>query len=229
MIVPDLIYDVGMHVGNDAASYMAQGYRVIGIEANPVLVEHCRKRFERELSAGVLKILPVGVSDVNGVMPFYVNTGNNEWSSFDKEIGWRDAEGTVIEVPTMRFEEILEQFKTPFYLKVDIEGLEGHALNALKSLKPEDLPQYVSTEANSFDYLMILRSLGYEKYKLVDMRAHGILAFSGPFGENTPGEWLTLEQVAYEWLHQKMKHIERMEHVRPDPLTWYDWHAKRTW
>jgi FkbM family methyltransferase len=168
MIVPDLVYDVGMHVGNDTASYLRDGYRVVGIEASPILVEHCRQRFARELSNGLLRILPVGISDTSGVLPFYVNPRNDEWSNFDKAVGWRDGEGLIIEVPTMRLEEIFEYYKPPYYLKCDIETSDIHVLNALKSLKQEDLPQYVSVEAHHLDYLMILRSLGYEKFKVVD-------------------------------------------------------------
>ena len=41
-MVPDLIYDVGMHNGSDTAYYLHKGFRVLAIEANPVLAKQGR-------------------------------------------------------------------------------------------------------------------------------------------------------------------------------------------
>lgn len=229
MVVPDLIYDVGLHVGNDTASYLRDGYRVIAIEASPILVEHCRQRFANELASGQLQILPIGISDKTGSQPFYVNPRNDEWSSFDKEVGWRDGEGVLIEVPTTRMEVVFEAYGVPYFLKSDIEWGDIHVLNALKSLQKDNLPYYVSVELNAFDYLLILRSLGYEQFKVIDMKAHGVLAWSGPWGEKSPGQWVPVEAAAYEWLHWFMQHPERQEWLNRDQQTWFDLHAKRTW
>jgi hypothetical protein len=38
-VLKNLIYDVGMNDGNDTAYYLSRGFRVVAIEANPVLVE----------------------------------------------------------------------------------------------------------------------------------------------------------------------------------------------
>jgi hypothetical protein len=46
----DLIYDVGIHDGNDTAYYLAEGYRVLAIDANPAHIERATKRFEHELN-----------------------------------------------------------------------------------------------------------------------------------------------------------------------------------
>ena len=47
----------GMHKGEDTALYLCKGFRVIGIEADPELVEICRKRFINEINSGQLKII----------------------------------------------------------------------------------------------------------------------------------------------------------------------------
>ena len=41
----DLIFDVGLHKGEDAAYYLRKGFRVVGIDANPDLIEWNKKRF----------------------------------------------------------------------------------------------------------------------------------------------------------------------------------------
>jgi hypothetical protein len=47
---------------------------------------------------------------------------------------------------------------------------------------------------------------------------------TGPFGEATPGEWQSLEQVLYNWLHRVFGYRNRGT-LKADP--WYDIHAKR--
>jgi FkbM family methyltransferase len=80
---PKLIYDVGMNNGDDTAYYLSRGFRVIAIEANPLLVEQGSQRFEREIAAGDLVILSIGVSDREGTFPFYICDADPEWSTFD--------------------------------------------------------------------------------------------------------------------------------------------------
>jgi FkbM family methyltransferase len=232
-MIRNLIYDVGMHNGNDTAYYLSQGFKVIAIEANPALVEQCRHRFASALQNGQLEIVPVGIAEASSIMPFYVNPRNTEWSSFDKSVGWRDGAGDVVEVPTMRFDEILEQYKVPYYMKIDIEMGDIHCLQALKH---DDVPQYLSVEAHVFEYLVVLRTLGYSAFKLIDQQRHNGNPYvktcfpagsSGPFGEDTPGSWLPVEDVAYEWLHHFHRHEERLELVGPQ--SWYDIHVKKTW
>ncbi len=48
---------------------------------------------------------------------------------------------------------------------------------------------------------------------------------SGPFGEETPGEWHEAEAVAYDWLHLKTGHPQLS---RLSPRGWCDFHAKRS-
>src|SRR5260370_36673955 len=63
---PKLIYDVGMHNGDDTAYYLWRGFRVVAIEPNPELVATAANRFRREIEAGNLKILNVGMPAENG-------------------------------------------------------------------------------------------------------------------------------------------------------------------
>jgi len=53
-------------------------------------------------------------------------------------------------------------------------------------------------------------------------RAHSRTS-SGPFGEESPGDWLTFEDVAYEWLHREKGYANR-GHL--NPRSWWDFHAK---
>ena len=67
---PKLIYDVGMHNGDDTAYYLWRGFRVVAIEPNPGLVATAAERFRREIEAGELKVLNVAVAAEDGELPF---------------------------------------------------------------------------------------------------------------------------------------------------------------
>ena len=161
----DLIYDVGMHNGDDTAYYLSRGFRVVAIEANPELIAQANVRFSGALRAGTLTMLHVGIGPREEVATFWINDLKTEWSSFIKEVGCRD--GTPchpVAVPCTRLGHIFTQHGVPFYLKIDIEG---HDRSCLEDIDPTDAPTFVSVEAHSPDYLSILARAGYDAFKLI--------------------------------------------------------------
>ena len=149
-MIDDLIYDVGMNNGDDTAYYLARGYRVVAIEANPLLAKQGAERFAAEVAGGRLKILNVGVSDREGEFPFWICETMSEWSSFNRDIASRDGHPHhELMIPCQRFSSIVAGHGVPFYLKVDIEGND---MLCLRDLKGPDLPKYVSLEAAVADF-----------------------------------------------------------------------------
>ena len=166
-MIGNLVYDVGMNNGDDTAYYLNRGFRVVAIEANPILADQVSKRFEREISSGDLTILNVGISDGEGDLPFWICDGNSWWSSFDRTIASRDGlDHHQINISCRRFRSILEEFGTPYYLKIDIEGNDIYCLPDLSSVDP---PKYVSLERpdRGVESLNLLHNLGYTGFKLI--------------------------------------------------------------
>jgi hypothetical protein len=64
---------------------------------------------------------------------------------------------------------LLKKHGVPYYLKLDVEGAESHCLTSLASI---GLPEYISVEAESLEYLLLLWTLGYRKFKIVDQMRH---------------------------------------------------------
>lgn len=238
-IQKDLIIDVGMHHGNDTHFYLKKGFRVAAIEANPELVSKARIRFKEELSDGRLKIFELGIYEEEGIFDFYINETKDDWSSLIKGVGTRqDTKFHVVKVKCTTFDKILSEVGIPYYLKIDIEKADIYALQALKDF--ESKPKYISIEAHSLDYLCLLKSFGYSKFKVINQaKNHNVKCpnpplegvfvdqkftglSSGPFGEESPGPWMTMEEAAYEWLHRAMGHIDRSS----VGAGWYDFHAK---
>jgi len=173
----DLIFDVGLHHGDDAAYYLSKGFRVVGIEANPQLAERCRQRFAADVSSGRMKVICVGIGETPGEFPFWVHRTHDEWSSFFRNPTWREGEFEQIQVSCVPFRDLLETYGTPFYLKVDIEGADPTVIHALNEAHR---PKYVSFEAgpDTVSMLCLLSTLSYDSFKCVNQTVHNAPAES---------------------------------------------------
>jgi FkbM family methyltransferase len=215
----DLIMDIGMHVGNDTEFYLKKGFRVVGIEADPVLVRQVEERLSGYLATGQLTILNLAVNSFDGEATFFVNRAHDDWGTLSAEFVDRnekifDSKHEAIKVRCARFENILSEYGVPYYLKIDIEGVDNLCLQAL--LTQESRPKFISIEAeltsfdDAFNQLALLWQLGYRSFKIinqsnnhkikcpyppgegvyVDQKFTGLS--SGLFGEETPGPWLDI-------------------------------------
>lgn len=208
---PDLIYDVGAHKGEDTAFYLKKGFRVVAIEANPMLAEQCVKRFRRHIGKGRLHVLNLAVTADAGQLPFYVNNENTAWSSLDRDLGERDGGAAVAMVRAAPLSAALAIFGVPHYLKIDIEGADYDALTSLDTVS--ELPRYVSVENGNGGLLDYLVDRGYSSFKFINQQLvprqtpprparEGTytkwkfpFGASGLFGEETPGDWKTSAEV----------------------------------
>jgi len=162
----DLIIDVGMHDGEDAAFYMHEGFRVVSIEANPALYQRARERFADQIKSGQLTILNVAIADEEGERDFYVNLHDDHYSSLDPVYGQREGKFKTIKVRTGRFDKIISTHGTPAYLKVDIEGADLTVLRQLANVPTK--PRFISVEEHRLEYFPLLWGLGYRGFKIVN-------------------------------------------------------------
>ena len=219
----DLIIDVGMHDGTDTAYYLAKGFRVVAVEANPALVTAAQNRFSAEIDEGRLEIIAAAIAETRGSVPMAVADGMTIWSSIDP--GFIERNGGVdyryVDVPTITFSDVLTEYGVPHFLKIDIEGNDMLPIRALHEVDAR--PRFVSIEssvtghkpefADVFEELAQLWTLGYRTFKYVNQGRlsriklprepleGGYVDFgfeghsSGPFGRETPGRWLTAREA----------------------------------
>lgn len=222
MYDPGLIYDVGMHRGEDTEYYLKKGFRVIAFEANPQLVRRCKATFDHQIASGRLTIIEGAVAPKeHGDRITFYKSSNSVWGSI--EPNWNKRNLTFgqtsekLQVERVDFADVLHRYGVPFFLKVDIEGGDRHVLKALQQFRIR--PKLISMESEKVEFLnlkselKLLHDLDYDKFRAVQQKTvpgssiitedlcgarieHTFAAdASGPFGDDLPQAWLNYEEV----------------------------------
>ena len=214
----DLVFDVGLHKGEDSAYYLRKGFKVVAIDANPELIELSKKRF-----AGNERITVVfgAIARGEGKVRFFVDK-ESVWGTVDPDWAARNTRlGSThhqIDVPIFDIRQAFEKWGIPYYLKLDIEGREDVIIDAMGEFP--DRPTYISMESEKTSFrkliheLRKLRHLGYQRFKVVPQvyipnssiraidRNGSVFDYtfeegaSGPFGEDLSGRWITFAEAA---------------------------------
>jgi FkbM family methyltransferase len=212
----NLIFDLGMHSGDDTEFYLKKGFRVIAVDADPELCNQARYRFRAQIASGSLIIVNNALAEKPGRVTLYKNTKFSEWNTLKPDWVERNlrygASSVPIEVEAIVLSSLFDQFGVPYYLKVDLEGMD---LTIVENMAvSSERPRYVSIESNKVRFpelrheFEVLESLGYKSFKLVAQHrivsqrppkpalegpyvAHSFKpGSSGLFGEEVPGKWL---------------------------------------
>jgi|Transcript_35142 FkbM family methyltransferase len=192
------IFDVGFYDGTDSIAYLAGGYCVVGVEADPDLIAQALHKFAVWIATGQLQMVNVALSprgEASRWTAFYRSKCSKEWNSFYESVGCRScvpphaidySACDKLQVVATDCASIFTTFGIPHYLKLDIEGAETGCFAALESYTSDQLPPYVSAEITNVEYIDNLYRLGYQSFKLVrqDRLASATGSQSGPWGEN---------------------------------------------
>lgn len=174
-----LIYDVGMHLGEDAEFYLSKGYKVIAIDADPNLIKLAKSRFASDNKLMQIQFLNYAICDVDDTEFKFHLSEESIWNSLNLSISNRlNKYKESIIVTSKTLPSLFHEFGTPFYCKVDIEGTDEKCLLSLTGI--QELPAFLScesecvgenqtlTDPEALSTLNILKDLGYSKFKLVD-------------------------------------------------------------
>lgn len=239
----DLVYDIGCNNGADTAFYLAKGFDVVAVDADPALCADLARREAAAIAAGRLRVVNVGVSDKDGELDFFQNAFS-EWSSFEAQSKATTANShRVIRVPVVPLSRLIAEHGAPYYLKIDIEGFELRAISTLSPASP--LPRFLSFEVNLGwqDILAHARRLGYRRFKIVRQGQDHLppppnparegtyvpIAFtnahSGCFGHDLLGRWLTQDEIVAA-VQADLAAAETRK-TRGEKPGWFDIHARR--
>lgn len=215
-----IIFDVGAHKGEDTEFYLKKGFKVVAIEANPILAQNLREKFSEELAKGTLILIESAVADHDGEIEFFLNelsvwgTTHKSWVERNEKMGKRS---TSIRVPAVKFTRVIEEYGVPHYLKIDIEGSDMLCVHAFA--QTESRPNFISIESSKTSWRDLLTEfdtfwkMGYRRFKIINQKwvpgqvepnppREGVFSnhsfphdSSGLFGDDLPGPWLTKRQA----------------------------------
>jgi FkbM family methyltransferase len=234
-----VIFDIGMSEGNDTAFYLRKGFRVVGVEADPLVCQASARRFAEAIIQDSLTIVNRAAADSDSEkMIFWRDNKFQGHSSLINAHLSDDVEPILVE--TISYPALCEIYGMPYYVKIDIEGGEPPFLRSMSGVS--ERPQFISAECRNLQPIEVIHDLGYRYFKLVNQvklpeftlphpPREGRYAerpvhwehWSGPFGRELPGErWFSYAEIRKLWL--QLHELWKLETLI---VGWFDCHACR--
>lgn len=227
----DLIFDIGVHSGEDTAFYLKKGFRVVGVEANPELCKQLRRTFFREIGQNRLTLVEAAIATARGRGKFYKfdksvwGTISPEWADRNKQMGLACEE---VDVEFITPHDLYKHHGIPYFMKIDIEGADMLCVEALADFPR---PKFISMEAEKHDFerfereIRLISDLGYGDFQLVqqqtvpfqrtvsppreglEVRHRFAFGSSGLFGNDLPERgWLDLDSTLLRYRRIVKRH-----------------------
>jgi FkbM family methyltransferase len=201
-----IIYDLGANNGANIPYYLEKADKVVAVEANPVLCDEIRSRFDAEIECGKLFVENYIITTSSSAAPkakFYISKGHHVLSQFPKPRNLHNFE--ELELPQKSILDLIREYGDPHYVKIDIEHYDAEILKELFSNGVS--PPYISAESHDAMIFAIMVAAGLnafklvegisvsEKYKNHDIKGTKKYSFphhsAGPFGDDIDGEWFS--------------------------------------
>jgi FkbM family methyltransferase len=178
----DLVFDIGMHKGEDTEFYLKKGFRVVAIEADPDLASLCRKGLKKFIDNGQLTIIEGAIVNLNSVeagqetVTFFRNDNVSVWGTVCAD--WKErnerlgTSSSTLKVDVIDFASLMQQHGVPHFMKIDVEGVDMVCVYALRLFR--ERPNYVSIESDKTSFANIrheidlLAELGYDAFQAVE-------------------------------------------------------------
>ena len=111
-----LIFDLGLHKGGDAEYYLAKGFRVVGLEANPSLCASVRNNYENAIRERRLVVVERALAETSaGAVSFFINENHDDWGSLNRSACEQGlGEATEIRVQSITLHELVKEYGAPY-------------------------------------------------------------------------------------------------------------------
>lgn len=157
---PHLIFDIGAHHGFKSAVFLEMGARVVACDPDGANISLMRRRFKGQ--GNNVLLLQEALGPEPGTASFLVhhpgsafNTLSPVWKGLlesDRKNRWNEEvrfEGREVRVPVITLDQLIAEYGTPDFIKIDAEGYEEEIIKGLtrpvpclsvESLWPEFIP-----------------------------------------------------------------------------------------
>ena len=211
MEVPKLIFDIGMHNGQDTKFFLHNKAKVVAVDADPKMIENAQSEFSNFIDTNQLVLVNKAIGETEGQELNFYLSNHSIWNSIDSTIAAREMTNSEnpgnefknttlreIKVQSTTLKVLMEEYGVPYYCKIDIEGMDNSALQSLKNSKSNPLFISVETECitennkfseeASLNTLYSLQALGYTKFMLIDQASLQPLALNKIFYSETKNQ-----------------------------------------
>ena len=188
----------------------------VAVEANPLLAKRITSKFSKDIEEGRLKIYNNCIVDnkVDDTVEFYRHKTRSGLSRFGKPLRFL-SDFEVINVEPITYQEIVAEVGAPYYVKIDLEGLDYMIYNSI--VKSGEIPMYISCE-NSTEYMkkLLTENSLFKSFNIISFYNYATIyekdvrMSAGPFGNDIKSPWL--DQKSILELYDSM------------PTTWFDIH-----
>lgn len=175
----DLVFDAGANTGNRSAVFAELGARVIAIEPQKECVRHLYIRFRENPRVSIVpKALGAAVGTQDMQLSNLTQTGSLNPDLVRAEHTdprWEEVVWTgTRRVPVTTLDTLIAEYGVPSFVKLDIEGYEAQALQALsrplRALSFEFVPVYLKSARESIARLELLGGARYNYAVMEDMQ-----------------------------------------------------------
>jgi FkbM family methyltransferase len=142
LVPPDaLVFDIGTNVGTYASALEELGARVIAVDANADSLRHIELTYPGKR----IESLHAAVGNQRGLVSFNIcdsddgtSAISSPWLESLNERYGRTAQkwNRRVSVPMITLDDLVAHFGQPYYIKIDIEGSDGMALDGLTAQPP---------------------------------------------------------------------------------------------
>jgi len=218
-----IIFDFGCNNGQNLNYFLEKAEIVVCVEANTILTERIKKKFERHVNNNSLFIENVCLSEIDGVKDFYISKQNDVLSTLvlpkDKENYQR------ITIPSMTPSNIIKKYRNELlvneieYIKIDVEGYDHIILDDL--FKNNIYPKYISAEVHDSIVIDLILNSPYKSFKFLEsseiennnknieflnhkqesVKIDFIEHSSGPYGDDIPGKYYARDSIINYFLN----------------------------
>lgn len=184
----DLCFDIGANFGNRTETFLGLGANVICVEPIEESLLRLKKKFNKNKN---VRILPIAISNKVEEKEIHVsnflevctmsNRFMEEYKGQKHNIHWHDTR--IINTSTL--DALIEEYGTPTFCKIDVEGFEKEVLEGLSQIIP----------FMSFEYNEKLKDLALECLQILSKFNSLTYRFSPDESmEFTSKEWMEVKE-----------------------------------
>jgi len=212
-----IIFDIGCNEGQNLKYFLQKADVVVGIEANPYLIDQIKVEFKKEIDSKKLYLENVALSNEKNSAFFFINKKKNYLSQLEKPKNINDYR--KIRIKIKRSSEIIKKYLKRLNLykieliKIDVESSSEKVLEDI--LNNKILSKFLSVEAQTPKILELILKSHYKSFKFIEGKDIGkklsdlkiINKFnkktvhnfqvhsSGPYGIDIPGRYYSKDSL----------------------------------